>query len=187
MFKEKDLSVFSPKTHIANGQNLTAQDIRDALAASLREHDIPASLELDQVRLGGLIGGMTVDCVAVRHPEHTRDYFNFLVAVEPRNTGSFVTVYNGGQSKQLKKLESAAAAKAGAMSVGKSALHSVFNYDDSISGMFTSSAGLAKGAVGLARSIAKGVGAIGSSRKKQEIEQEWYFMVSSALSELGIC
>ena len=45
MFKEKDLSVFSPKTHIANGQNLTAQDIRDALAASLREHDIPASLE----------------------------------------------------------------------------------------------------------------------------------------------
>ena len=27
MFKEKDLSVFSPKTHIANGQNLTAQDL----------------------------------------------------------------------------------------------------------------------------------------------------------------
>ena len=184
MIKEKELSEFCPQVRIQDGASITPQTVTDALRNCAASHGIPAAFDLDQVKTGGMIGGKTVDCVVLYHPEHRRDYFNLVATVQHQSSYAFIAVYSYGESKQMKKQDAAASAKAGAKGVGKSALHGILNGNDSIGGMFAGAAGMAKGTIGLARSIAKGIGSIGGSKEKLAEEQNWYAMVSDVFNEI---
>ena len=184
MIKEKDIYEFRPQLRVQDGQALTLLSVQAALSDCARSHSIPAAFEADQVKLGGLIGGRTLDCIVLYHPEHRCDYLNFVVTMEKQSSYAFISIYIHGESKQMKKLDAAAAAKAGAKGVGKSAIHGIFNYDDSIGGMFRGAAGMAKGTAKLAKSIAKGIGSIGGSQEKLAQEENWYVMVSDVFDEI---
>lgn len=184
MIKEKQIAEVRPVVRFQNGADIDLNTIRDALNGCAQGHGIELAFDNDQIKFGGLIGGTTVDCLVLYHPNHRTDYFNFLIVVKKQGNYAFVSVYGSGESKQMKKLDNAADAKAGAASVGKKALHGIMNGDNSIGGMFTGAWGMAKGSAGLVKSIAKGIGSIGGSKEKLEAEKNWYAMVNDVMDEI---
>lgn len=184
MIKEKDIAEFRPQVRFQNGQGITLDTVKNALTDCARANSIPVAFESDQVKFGGLIGGKTEDCLVLYHPDHRRDYFNFVITVAHQSSYAFVSVYGGGESKQMKKQDAAAAAKASASSVGKSAMRGIMNYDDSIGGMFSNAAGMAKGTAKLVGSLASGIRSLGGSKEKLQQEQNWYAMVSDIFDEI---
>lgn len=184
MIREKDIYELRPQVRYQKGQSITLSAVKSAIDRYARENGIPIAFESEQIKSGELIGGRVLDAVLLYHPSHKKDYFNFVFTVEHQASYAFVSVYGYGESRQIKKQDACDAAKAGVTAVGKNALHGILNGDDSICGVFTGAWGMAKGTVGLAKSIGKGLSSIGKSKDKLVEEQNWYTIVSDIFDEI---
>lgn len=184
MIREKDTFEFRPQVRYQNGQSITLDAVKSVIDRCARKNEIPVAFESEQIKSGGFIGGRIRDAVLLYHPDHKNDYFNFALTVEHQGGYAFVSVYGCGESKQMKKQDAADAAKAGAADVGKKALHGIVNGDGSVAGVFAGAWGMAKGTVGLAKSIGKGLSSIGRSKEKLIEEQNWYTMISDIYDEI---
>lgn len=71
------------------------------------QDDIPVAFASDQVKSGGLFNSSVEDCIVMYHPEHERDYFKFCIRVRKQGIYAFVSINDFGQSKQMKKANTA--------------------------------------------------------------------------------
>ena len=187
MIKEKDLAEFRPQVQFRNGAAIDLKAVQNAIASFASENQIPVAFENEKVKVGGMLGGIggkELDCVLLYHPEHKKGYFNFVITVTYQGSYAYVGVFGYGDSKLMKKQDAAAAAKAGAANVGKSALHGILNGDDSMAGIFTGAWGMAKGTAKLGASIVKGLSSLGGNKEKLQEEQNWYTMVSDIFNQI---
>lgn len=164
MLKEKDLTQ-TKQVRIPNGQNITLNDVKVALKNEADENGVPIAFQSDQVKIGGLIGGSTEDCLVVYHPDHQKDYFNTAVRLKHQGNYAFLTIYDFGQSRLLGNAASSEFAK----NQVKDAFHG-------------GSVGVAVGAVvgkGL-RTLFKG----GANKSKLEEEQNWYVMLDDMFENI---
>lgn len=184
MLRERELSNFRPQVRIQDGGAVTLGTVQEAVKACAEEHGIPMAFETDQIKFGGMIGGHVEDCLILYHPEHPKDYFVFPVTVSYQSNYAYVSIFCAGESRQMKKQDAAASAKAGAAAVGKSAWKGILNHDDSIGGIFTGAAGVAAGSAKLAKSLVNGIKGLGSNPEKLQMEKNWYDMVGDVIDEI---
>lgn len=163
MIREKDMAEFRPQVRYQDGNQINLNTIENALGDWGKGHGVEMSFGRDQVKFGGLIGGVTTEGLILYHPNHKRDYFNFVITIGRQGNYAFVSVYGTGTSKQTGKQANAEMAKGG--------MKDAF-WNASIDGLI-------KGVVG-------GVLSLGNSKKKLQDEQNWYAMVSDAFDEV-IC
>lgn len=187
MIKEKDIGEFRPQVRFQDGQSITLQTVQNALGDCARTHSIPVAFKNDQVKFGGMIGGHTEDCIVLYHPDHERDYFNFVITVGHQASYAFVSVYGGGTSKLMKKEEAAAAAKAELKNAGKTTMHSWFGGSSESGAMedtLRSTIGFAKTTGSLAKAAIGGLRSLGGGKEKLQEEKNWYAMVSDIFDEI---
>ncbi len=161
MIKEKELSEARGQIRFKNGDGVTTVVLRQALQQQATENGVPVSFDYDTVKMGGLLGGSTVDCLTIRNPEHMRDYWFFVVRVTHQGKYAFVNVDMAGTSKQHGKEAAAQDAKA---------LFSAGNLNS-----------YGKGAM-----IGSALRSIGKSKAKLEEEDNWYNMVNDIFDDLDL-
>ena len=93
MLKEKNLVEARDQLRIQDGTGVTLSTIQDALKDCANRHGVPLAFENDQAKFGGLIGGATYDCLGAYHPDHKKDYFNFVVIVKYQGNYAFVQTF----------------------------------------------------------------------------------------------
>ena len=82
MIKEKDISELMPQVRFQGGQSINLQTVQGVLSDCAGRYGIPVAFKDDLIKFGGLIGGYTRDCIVLFHPEHERDYFNFMISID---------------------------------------------------------------------------------------------------------
>lgn len=113
MLKEKDVEDFMGPIRIEDPNNeVTVQSMSQSLAMAAQSHNLPVSLDTDQLKAGGLFSKETFDGVVVSHPEHKKDYYKFFIYTTRQGNTAFVNVKIFGSSKQLDKEGRLQAAKA---------------------------------------------------------------------------
>ena len=169
MIKEKDLREKRPQVRFAQGQNIDLSVVQSALQQNADENGIPVAFSRDQVKYGGLIGGLigggTDDCLILSHPQHPKDYFRICIRVKHQGNYAFVSVNDFGESRLL--------GNAATSEYTKNAVKDAFH------------GGSAAGAVGAV--IGKGLRTLvmgGSNKQKLEEEQNWYAMVSDLFDNI---
>lgn len=105
MYKAKDLEDLMQPMRISNenASAVTVDNIKQLFAGMADENSIPFTFGLDEVKYGGLLNSEIVPALVITHPEHPRDYYGILVAVQSDSGTACVHVYSVGKSKQMKK------------------------------------------------------------------------------------
>jgi hypothetical protein len=107
MIKADELRDFRPQVRYQNGEGITLMTVQEAIKDCAMKMDIPVAFRNEQVKSGGLFNSSVGDCVVMYHPEHERDYFKFCIRVKRQGVYAFVSVNDFGQSKQMKKANTA--------------------------------------------------------------------------------
>lgn len=187
MIREKDISEFRPQVRFKDGQSINLQTLQSALKECADSNGIPVAFKNDEVKFGGLVGGYTENCIVLYHPEHERDYFNFVITVKRQGNYAFVSVFGGGTSKQMKKDEAAAAAKADLKNAGRATMHAWFggsSESGAVENTLRATIGFAKTTGSLAKAAFGGLRSLGGGKEKLEAEKNWYTMVSDVFDEI---
>ncbi len=108
MIKADELCEFRPQVRYQNGEGITLETVQEAIKDCAMGMGVPVAFKNDQVKSGRLFNASVEDCIVMYHPEHERDYFKFCIRVKRQGTYAFVMVNNFGQSKQMKKADTAA-------------------------------------------------------------------------------
>lgn len=116
------------------------------------ENQIPLSVEIDTIKVGGIFNSEKLDCLVLSHPEHSRDYYHVVIVLG----AGMVMMASTGTSKQMKKL--AVSENAKARRKGKSMSYKIGNIMGSA--IFT----------------------IGKSKNKREMEQSYYDAIFELVS-----
>ena len=119
-----------------------------------------------------MLSSSIVDCIVLYHPEHRNDYYKIAISIKRQGTMAFISAYEFGESKNLKKL----GARAGAGAAMKYGLKNIGGGDKGVPGL-SLVGGAVGGAVGLLRSV-------GGSKAKQEEENYYYGAVVQILDEV---
>lgn len=101
MIKEKEMVEIRDKVRFQDGSSITHKTIQDALSDAAKAHGIPIAFSYDQIKYGGMIGGSTVDCTVVYHPQHEKDYFKLAVRLTHQGNYAFVSVFSFGVSRLM--------------------------------------------------------------------------------------
>ncbi len=101
MLKEKDLSS-NGSFNVMQGDSVSLDLIENDLRACANNYQIPVEFARDQIKSGGLLSGGSNECIVMYHPEHKRDYYNFVITIRRQGTVATVALYTGGQSKNFK-------------------------------------------------------------------------------------
>lgn len=107
MIKDTELREFRPTVRYQGGEGITLQTVQEAIADCAEKFGIPVAFASDQVKSGGLFNSSLEDCIVMYHPEHERDYFKFCIRVRKQGIYAFVSINDFGQSKQMKKANTA--------------------------------------------------------------------------------
>jgi len=107
MIKADELRDFRPQVRYQKGEGITLMTVQEAIKDCAMKMDIPVAFRNEQVKSGGLFNSSVGDCVVMYHPEHERDYFKFCIRVKRQGVYAFVSVNDFGQSKQMKKANTA--------------------------------------------------------------------------------
>lgn len=161
MIKEKELGQARDQIRFKDGAGITTVSLRQALQKQANENGVPVSFDYDTVKMGGLIGGSTVDCLTIRNPGHMHDYWYFVVRVTHQGKYAFVDVDMAGSSKQHGKEAASQDAKA---------LFAAGNLSS-----------YGKGAM-----IGSALRSLGKSKAKLEEEDNWYNMVNDIFDDLDL-
>ena len=142
MLKEKqlnnDLNKF--RTNVICGPT----EAKSRIEKICQDNEIPAQIEFDTLKVGGIFNSRELDCLVISHPEHQRDYYKIVVVLG----GNEVIMVSIGVSKQMKKQAIADYSKE--QRKGKSLSWKVGNI------------------------IGSSVWLIGKSKSKLEMEQDYY-------------
>ena len=105
MYKAKDLEDLMQPMCISNenASAVTIESIKHIVSDMAEENSIPYCLESNEVKYGGLLNSEVVPALIITHPEHSRDYYGIMVAVQNDSGATYVHVYSIGKSKQMKK------------------------------------------------------------------------------------
>lgn len=175
MLNEKNLSSLMPTTRIPHAEGITLDGIKSFINRQADEHQIPISVEYDQLKVGNMLTGSVEECLVVSHPEHKKDYFNFCIRLRRQGTIGFLSVDSFGSSKNTKKLNLKGSAtgfvKAGWKTAGQKASAGSSYIGMDIVG------GALKGAI-------SGIAGLGGSKKKAEEEQLWYGALQQIIADL---
>jgi len=87
----------------------TARDELEAITPILKEtlidYKLPCTLEMAELKAGGLFNATKIPCIVVTNREHPYDYLKLLITVVKQGSVALVEVYETGTSKELKKLQ----------------------------------------------------------------------------------
>lgn len=170
MIKEKEIYEVRPQVRIKDGAGIDLQRVQELIQKVADENGVPVAFYNDQIKFGGLIGGAVLDCLALHHPEHERDYSKLAILIKHQGNYTFISIYGFGESRLLGNQAShdymVSAVKKGWKS-----------HDDMD---FAKAAGAVLGAG--VRRIVKG----GRNNQKLEDEQNWYAMVGDILDEVFV-
>lgn len=172
MIKEKELREFRPTYKYSDGTEITLQTIQNALEDKANEYQIPIAFYEEQIKYGGMLSSSMVDCIVLYHPEHRNDYYKIAISIKRQGTMAFISAYEFGESKNLKKL----GARAGAGAAMKYGLKNISGGDKGVPGL-SLVGGAIGGAVGLLRSV-------GGSKAKQEQENYYYGAITQIIDEV---
>ncbi len=106
MLKEKQLN--DDLTTVKTGRSCTALELKSLLDDISAENQIPMSISLDTIKVGGVFNSKELECLIIEHPEHVRDYYRIVVVLGVGQANVATT----GTSKQMKKFSISEAAKA---------------------------------------------------------------------------
>ena len=157
MLKEKDL-FDGKRIRFQNGSGITLESVVAAVKNKAYENAVPIACYSDQIKFGGLIGGSTENCVVFYHPQHQKDYFNFVVRVSRKERYAFLAVDTIGSSKMGGKINLKETRKEATR--GESLSYKV-GYNITASLM-----------------------SLGANRSKMEQEQDWYNMFEDILEDI---
>lgn len=101
--RDADLHQVRQPIFYKDGTNVDLQNIAQLLQAGFAKYNVPVAFEFDKVKAGGLLKSTTTDCLVLYHPEHKKDYVNFVIRLSNQGTMTFVNVDSFGSSKQMKK------------------------------------------------------------------------------------
>lgn len=149
MLKEKQLN--NDLTTVKTGKSCSSAELKGMLENISGENQIPMLIEMDKIKVGGLLNSKELECLVIKHPEHTRDYYHIVVVLGAGQAN----IASTGTSKQMKKFATAEALKASRK--GKSLSYKIGN--------------VAAGSLFL----------IGKSKNKLEMEQNYYNAVFEAI------
>lgn len=107
MIKADELREFRPQVRYQDGEGITLMTVQDAIKDCAMKMGIPAAFRGDQVKSGGVFNSSVEDCIVMYHPEHEKDYFKFCIRVKRQGVYAFVSINDFGQSKQMKKANTA--------------------------------------------------------------------------------
>lgn len=105
MLKEKQLN--DDLMQFKTNAMLTISDAKSRIEKITTENNIPAVVNVDSIKVGGLLNSQVLDCLVIKHPEHMRDYYHIVVVIGR----GVVMVASTGNSKQMKKFATAEALK----------------------------------------------------------------------------
>jgi len=167
MIKVDELREYIPQVRYENGDAISLQAVQRAIEESATKFDIPVAFKNEQVKSGGLFKSSVEDCVIMYHPEHEKDYFNFVIRIQRQGVYAYVVIDEYGQSKQLNKAYRSDLAKQGVKDYFKADAE---DYN----------------AIGRAigQSIGGALGSIGKSKKKLEEEEKYYQIISEIFAEV---
>lgn len=168
MLKEKNLVEARDQIRIQDGTAVTLSTIKDALKDCANRHGVALAFENDQAKFGGLIGGATYDCLVVYHPDHKRDYYNFVVIVKYQGNYAFVSTFMTGISKQIGRDINRDQAGADFKGSFKRMVS-----DPDLTGAFGQLLG----------SGVKALFSLGRNKQKLEEERNWYAMANDIFDE----
>lgn len=158
MIKEKELQQ-GRQIRFKNGDGVTLGAVQEKLADMADQNAMPVAFRDDQIKFGGLIGGSVEDCVILYHPQHQKDYYNFVIRVKRQGNYAFLNVNQIGVSKMGGKVYGAEAAKAARK--GQSMSFKVGSM------------------------IGSAIVSAGKSRSKLEEEENWYTIIGDILDEIA--
>ena len=179
MIKEKDLREFRKTYQYPDGTAITLQTIQNALEDKANEYQIPIAFYDEQIKSGGMLSSSIVDCIVLYHPEHRNDYYKIAISIKRQGTMAFVSSYEFGESKNMKKL----GARAGAATAMKSGLKGIGGVTQGAPGVSRAIGGIIGGSIGGAVGLLR---SIGGSKSKQEEENYYYGAITQILDEV-IC
>lgn len=107
MIKADELREFRPQVRYQNGEGITLRTVQEAIKDCAMKMGIPVAFRGDQVKSGGFFNSSVEDCLVMYHPEHEKDYFKFCIRVKHQGMYAFVMINDFGQSKQMKKANTA--------------------------------------------------------------------------------
>lgn len=160
--KGKELQEFRPTIRYMDGEGITLQTIKEAIADAGRNYGIPIAFQNDEVSNG--LFSDNIPCVVMYHPEHYSDYLRFCIQRGTQGKVALISVYTCGTSRQLKK-DAIAGNKTGA---GAALL-------------FGGAAGVG---YAIGAGIRKAANAIGRNKSKLEEEKNWYGAIQGILDEV---
>lgn len=153
MIKADTMGEFTGPVMMPGGISLA--DVKAALTEQAKAQNLPIAFYADQVTSGGLFNKVVEEALVLYHPEHQRDYYNFVIRVAQEGGRSIATVNSTGQSKQMKKEAGQAWAKEDRK--GKSMSYKVGSM------------------------IGSGIAGIGRNKQKLEAEQRYYMLISDLI------
>ena len=106
MIKEKDL-IKGKEYVVQDSDDISFAYLTEIITEDAAEENVPVAFDRDQVKLGGLIGGSTEDCLIIYHPEHRNDYMFYVIRIKYMGSKSYLYVNKAGDSKMLNKVVAA--------------------------------------------------------------------------------
>lgn len=165
MIKEKELSAYRKPVCYENGSQLSLDGIQNAFLNAANELQISLKISKNQIKSGGMLSSNVQDCLVLYHPNHQKDYYNFVVSIRRQGAMAFVSVDTYGSSKNSMRLEHSGQA-------GKDLKMSIFSKDPNES------------AKALGRAIAGGIMGLGGSKNKKREEENWYSYIATIIQKV---
>lgn len=75
-------------------------NLKSALARTTSQYSLPVAIELDKLKEGGFLSE-AVECAAVYHQNHRRDYFSYVITQEEKYGAVYLSIFCAGKSKNL--------------------------------------------------------------------------------------
>lgn len=158
MIKIEDLREFRPVYRYEDGEYVTLDTVRAAIAEAAQEVGVLIDFYSDQVKSGGLFNKSVEDCLVMYNPEHKNDYYLICIRVQHQGNLAYVIINDFGSSSQMDKFARSEYAKQDRQ--GKSLSYKI------------------------ASVIGSTVRNLGKNRQKLEEEQRYYDSIQHVLDQV---
>ena len=94
-------SLIKPNTRqegIKTKGNASLEQLRIALTEKANEYGVPLITRLDEIKKAGLLNKATVPCLEYYHPQHSSDYFHFIITCQKQGLYTYFEFYYHGSS-----------------------------------------------------------------------------------------
>lgn len=170
MLKLKNLDLYLESKEINNEEDKDQALLFNKIEEIIKETELPILAEVDQIK-NGFRNIEIFDCITFTNTEYGNKYFKFALAYNADKSATMVFTF--GESKNQKKLDKRGRAK----SQIKEGLSNATN-------SYNSTWAKAEGRNDVMASAIGGIMSIGGSKKKQEIENEYYDKVEILLESV---